>query len=95
MEKNCFDMEASLELTVPQRLNMVKDSLILVQPSIQQVIMYDADMKVMFVHLILSYYLLDRKITSILQPKQSNLKKLERKIISKLIKHTQKKILIH
>jgi hypothetical protein len=95
MEKNCFDMEASLDLTVPQRLNMVKDSLILVQPSIQQVIMYDADMKVMFVHLILSYYLLDRKITSILQPKQSNLKKLERKIISKLIKHTQKKILIH
>jgi hypothetical protein len=91
MEKNCFDMEASLDLTVPQRLNMVKDSLILVQPSIQQVIMYDADMKVMFVHLILSYYLLDRKITSILQPKQSNLKKLERKIISKLIKHTQKK----
>jgi hypothetical protein len=86
MEKNCFDMEASLDLTVPQRLNMVKDSLILVQPSIQQVIMYDADMKVMFVHLILSYYLLDRKITSILQPKQSNLKKLERKIISKLIK---------
>jgi hypothetical protein len=49
----------------------------------------------MFVHLILSYYLLDRKITSILQPKQSNLKKLERKIISKLIKHTQKKKLIH
>jgi hypothetical protein len=95
MEKNCFDMEASLDLTVPQRLNMVKDSLILVQPSIQQVIMYDADMKVMFVHLILSYYLLDRKITSILQPKQSNLKKLERKIISKLIKHTQKKKLIH